>query len=434
MENLILLLFAAMLLICVFLKGPILAALLGGLALFSGYALRQGFSFRETVAMWLSGVRTAKNVLLTFCIIGFLTGLWRACGTIPSIVYYASGVIRPSLIVLLTFLLNCLLSFLIGTSFGTAATMGLICMTIAATMGIDRSLIGGAVLSGIYFGDRCSPVSTSALLTAEITGTDLYDNIKAMFKSAFVPFLLTLGLYAFLGAGSTSGEPTVHVGALFSQHFDVSWPMLVPAVSILVLAAFRVSVKKTLSTSVLLSVICCLHFQGMSFEEVIHTMIFGFSSPVPDLDAMLRGGGATSMVRTGAIVLVGSCYSGIFKRTGLLHNLQRVFEKIASALTPFAGVMGAAVISSIIACNQTLSIMMTKELCSDLVPDKKKLAISIENTAVVLSALVPWSIAGAAPLAFIEAPVSSMFFAFYLYLLPLWQLLLSFLQRRKIDI
>ena len=45
--------------------------------------------------------------------------------------------------------------FLIGTSLGTAATMGFICVSIGKAMGINPYYLGGAVLSGIYFGDRC---------------------------------------------------------------------------------------------------------------------------------------------------------------------------------------------------------------------------------------------------------------------------------------
>ena len=67
-------------------------------------------------------------------------------------------------------------------------------------------LLGGAMLSGVYFGDRCSPVSTSALLVSELTETNIYDNIKRMLKTALVPFLLSCGVYAALGmAKSGSG-------------------------------------------------------------------------------------------------------------------------------------------------------------------------------------------------------------------------------------
>ena len=48
---------------------------------------------------------------------------------------------------------------------------------------------------------------------------------------------------------------------------------------------------------------------------------------------------------------------------------------------------------------------------------------------VVVAPLVPWSIAGGVPLASIAAPTASIFFACYLYLLPLWRLSGSLLRR-----
>lgn len=89
--------------------------------------------------------------------------------------------------------------FLIGTSFGTSATMGVICMILANASGTSHILSGGAIMSGIFFGDRCSPLSSSAMLVASVTDTDLYDNIKNMFHSAAVPFAVTCLLYLVLG-------------------------------------------------------------------------------------------------------------------------------------------------------------------------------------------------------------------------------------------
>jgi NhaC family Na+:H+ antiporter len=433
MENIVLLSFAAVLLIFLLNGWPLLLALLIGLMIFSAYSLKRGFTVMETLGMWRDGVMTAKNILLTFCLIGFLTGLWRAGGTIPAIVYYASGLIRPSLIIFLTFLLNCLLSFLMGTSFGTAATMGLICMTIAKTMGVSPAITGGAVLSGIYFGDRCSPVSTSALLTAEITGTNLYDNIKRMMKSAAVPVLVCCVIYFFIASGGEGDTSSLSVQQLFASHFDVSWPMLIPAAGILVLALFRVPVKKTLSVSIFLSIICAAVFQKMSASEIVRTMLFGFQTNQPELRSMLAGGGLVSMFRTGAIVMTGACYSGIFDKTGLLRNLQGVFENIGRKFTPAVGICGAGIMSSMIACNQTLAIMMTKSLCEHMPISKEKLALTLEDTVVLIAGLIPWSIACAAPLAFIEAPNSSILYASYLYLLPIWCMLTSLWEKKHAD-
>lgn len=81
-----------------------------------------------------------------------------------------------------------------------------------------------------------------------------------------------------------------------------------------------------------------------------------------------------------------------------------------------------SVLASAIACNQTLSIMLTHQLCGGLEKSREKLAIYLENSAVVVAPLIPWSIAGGVPLASAGAPAASLLTAFFLFLLPLWQL------------
>lgn len=73
----VLCLFCLELLVCVVLGWPIVAALLVGLVLFVGWALRQGYGLRAVGGMLWSGIRTAKNVLIVFLLIGVLTALWR---------------------------------------------------------------------------------------------------------------------------------------------------------------------------------------------------------------------------------------------------------------------------------------------------------------------------------------------------------------------
>ena len=190
MELAVLTLFAVLLIGALAAGVPILYALIAGLILFSAYSLKCGFTLEQTGKMCLKGVNTVKNVLITMTIIGVLTGLWRSSGTIPAIVGYCVQLITPSVFLLLTFLLNSLVSFLIGTSFGTAATMGAICIAMAQAMDISLALAGGAAISGAFFGDRCSPVSTSTLLVAEVTHTDMYKNIpKLRFYRSFCDIL-----------------------------------------------------------------------------------------------------------------------------------------------------------------------------------------------------------------------------------------------------
>ena len=63
--------------------------------------------------------------------------------------------------------------------------------------------------------------------------------------------------------------------------------------------------------------------------------------------------------------------------------------------------------------------------------DRKALAIDLEDSAIIVAPLIPWSIAGGAPLSAIGAPHSALLFAFYLYLLPLARLAFSFRAQKR---
>ena len=119
----IVLMFAA-LLFTVWSGGQLFFATGFGLALFCIYALRHGNSPRQLGAMLMVGVKKALVVILALLVIGMLTASWMLCGTIPYLVCLGMKLIQPRLFVLCAFLLCAAISFLIGTAFGTANTMG----------------------------------------------------------------------------------------------------------------------------------------------------------------------------------------------------------------------------------------------------------------------------------------------------------------------
>ncbi len=423
MAWLVLGLFCGALLLCILFDISILYALLFGLLLFLLYSRMRGFSGRELAAMTLEGVMTVKNILITFLLIGVLTALWRAAGTISVIVCYASGLIRPAVFLLMTFLLNCGVSVLTGTSFGTSATMGVICATMGAALGVDVRLIGGAVLAGAFFGDRCSPVSTSALLVATLTETSIFDNIRRMVRTAFFPFLLSCALYTALGLLSAGEGRMPDLKALFGREFELHWTALLPAAVILLLSAFRVRVKLAMTASILTAVPLCLFLQHVPAAELLRAALTGFRAADSEVAVMMDGGGITSMLRVGGIVCISSSYSGIFRKTGLLDGAREAVDRLAQKTNSFAAMLITSVLTGMIACNQTLSVMLTHQLCGRPDRNASDLALDLEDTAVVTAPLIPWCIAGAVPLSMVGSPAGGVLFAFYLYLLPLWRLI-----------
>ncbi len=417
LEASVLLVFVAGLLFCLIAGLPILLAILFGYLVFFAYGLSRGKRASRLLAASLAGIRSVKNILITFMLIGMLTAVWRACGTIATIICASTRVMRPDLMVMICFWLCCLISFLTGTSFGSAATMGVICMSISNVMGIPPVYAGGAILS--FFGDRCSPMSTSAQLICAITGTDIYRNIRRMLQTCVVPFLLTSGLYLVLGLLSGAREAPADVIGIFERNYHLGWIPLIPALITVLFFLLRLNVKVTMLTSILAGGAICLWAQGIAPPELFWICLRGFRAADPELAAFSNGGGVLSMLNVGAIVCISSTYSELFEETGLLNNTRALIGRLAARINPFGAVMVVSILASAICCNQSLSTVVVKQLCDHVIPDRYELALTLEDTVILLAALIPWSIAGSVPLAASGAPLSSIPLACYLYLLPL---------------
>ena len=78
--------FCACLMALVALGVPVLVPLTIGFLLFCGYGIARGHSVRDVLGMALDGISGARGVLESFMLIGILTALWRAAGTISEVV------------------------------------------------------------------------------------------------------------------------------------------------------------------------------------------------------------------------------------------------------------------------------------------------------------------------------------------------------------
>lgn len=425
MELWILAAFSAALIACLAAGKSLIFALLAGFILFFSHGLKTGHSFSEMVHLALSGIKTTKNVLITLSLVGMLTAAWRISGTIQYIVYHASQWCDGSAVLLASFLLCALVSALTGTSFGTAATIGVICMTIANSMNIPPMYSGGAIMAGSYFGDRCSPMSTSALLVAAITKTDIFTNCRLMVKTAVVPSILTCVIYASIGILFQGSSTSSNAAELFCRSFNLSWITLVPAALVIILSARRIDVKAIMITSTIAAAIIASEIQHMPLTEIFASCLLGFHPADPDLARLASGGGIVSMADVVAIICISSSYAGMFSGTGFLEAIQTHMTILSQRITPFGTIIATSIITSMISCNQTLATMLTHQLCQSVEPDPQRLAIHLENTVIIISALIPWSIACSAFLAIIKAPISSVPVACYLYLIPIWNYITS---------
>jgi NhaC family Na+:H+ antiporter len=99
--------------------------------------------------------------------------------------------------------------------------------------------------------------------------------------------------------------------------------------------------------------------------------------------------------------------------------------RLSEKTTAYTAMACTSVLAGMIACNQTLAVLLTDQLCGALKHDASDFALDLEDSVIVIAPLIPWSIAGGVPLAAVGATTSAIPLACYLYLLPLWRLVTS---------
>lgn len=102
-------------------------------------------------------------------------GTWMFSGTIPYMVYWGLKLISPEYILIAAFFLTSVVSVCTGTSWGSAGTVGVALMGVAAGLDVSLAAAAGAVVSGAYFGDKISPLSDSTNFAAIVADTTLFE-------------------------------------------------------------------------------------------------------------------------------------------------------------------------------------------------------------------------------------------------------------------
>ncbi len=409
---------------------PLYLPLFFGFLLFFSYGLSRGISARELFKLSARGFKTIGNILLLFLLIGCLTASWRAAGTIPYITSLSSKIVSPTTLILLTFLISSAMGMVTGSAFATSATVGVICMTIGRAMGADPALLGGAILSGAFFGDRTSPVSGSANLVAALTDTDLFENFNRMVRTAIFPFILCCIFFYLLGQNISSSSE-IDFTTPFMQDFTLVWYLILPIVIIIALSLFRVSVRISMLVSLASALVLCVFVQGISLEAIPGLLFFGFKTNNPQIAPMINGGGIISMAHIALIIIIASTYAGLFEGTGLLDGLHHAIVRLSRKTTAYTGVLLTALITTGIACDQTLSIMLTTQLCDEVEAHGKALALDLLNSSSITAGIMPWTTSCVGCLAFVGAPWTSCIFALFPILMPIWFIVLSWHEKKN---
>jgi Na+/H+ antiporter NhaC len=155
----------------------------------------------ETVIDGFSMMLTALTILVMAWTIGSVT---TALGTGIYVTNIAENFVTPTLLPVVVLVASAFIAFSTGTSWGTMAIVTPIAVPLAWSVGgATPALLPvaiGTVFSGAIFGDHCSPISDTTILSSTFTGADHIDHVRTQMYYATTVLVVAASLLTVWGA------------------------------------------------------------------------------------------------------------------------------------------------------------------------------------------------------------------------------------------
>lgn len=433
--------------------GPNQIALLLAMGLAAVIGMKNGYSWKTIEKGIVDGISMSLGACLILLAVGSLIGTWMLAGTVPTLIYFGLELLNPSFFYAATCLICAVVAMSIGSSWTTAATVGVALMGVAAGMEMSAAVTAGAVISGAYFGDKISPLSETTNLAPAVAGTDLFEHIKYMMWTTIPSFIIALVLFVILGfseVGDAKAERIEQMQLLLGESFNLSWYLLVPLVVLLTLAVKKVPAFPAVSIGALLGGIWAVLFQwdvvsamasnddsaGIGALKVVWTALFdgvSFSTPDENLNSLLSRGGMSSMLNTIWLIICAMSFGAVLERVGLL-------KRAVSTILLGAKSAGDMVSRTILTCfgtnlvtaDQYMSIVMPgrmyKEEFKKRGLNQLNLSRSLEDGGTLTSPLIPWNTCGAyMHSVLLVNPFDYVFYAFFNVINPILAIIYAYL-------
>lgn len=384
---------------------PIHLALLLEITTTVGLALLWKFSWTDVEKMMLDGFAGVGRVVIIMLLIGVLIGIWIGAGTVSAMIYYGLQIISPRYFIVTAFVLCSVVSMAIGTAIGTVSTIGLALVSIGLGLNMPLPLVAGAIISGSYFGDRMSPVSSITIMTAHSADAELYDVVRHMISTVIPPYLIAAGLYLALGwkysPGIGTAEEVVALMASFREHFVISPVLLIPPLLIIFLAYKRMPTIPNLMVSIFATLGLGMTVTGKGGRFLLQTMFYGYQSTTGNavIDKLLSRGGMMGMMELVTLIILAALLGGLFEGTGMLRVLlEKLMGSVKTGGQLIFATMIASVVTAMLGCNQLFAVFlpgkMLKGKYDELGISRKDLARALGDSGLILSPMIPWNING----------------------------------------
>lgn len=172
----------------------------------------------NSINIYLKGMANMMPVAIILVLAWTLSTIGKELGAAAYIAEQAQAGFPSWLLPAVAFLLAAIISFATGSSWGTFAIMMPLIIPTAVAIDAPLYVCIGAVLSGGLFGDHCSPISETTILSSTGAGCDQFEHFRTQLPYALVNGMIAL--VSFIVAGLYD-NPLILCGSLIMQLLTV---------------------------------------------------------------------------------------------------------------------------------------------------------------------------------------------------------------------
>lgn len=407
-------------------------------------------SYKQMLAEVAENVRSTTGALLILLMVGALSGTWLVSGIIPAMIYYGLQILNPTIFLAACVIICAIISIATGSSWTTAATVGIALIGIGEALGISLGMTAGAVLSGAYFGDKLSPLSDTTNLAPAMAGGELFSHIKYMTLTTVPTITVTLFVFIILGFTiETSGvADTDAILVNIDSAFNINgWLFIVPFIVILLIVK-KAPPLMALLIGTLLGGVFALLFQpdivakigggevldfSTGYKGILNAITVDTSIETSDaaLNDLFSSGGMAGMLGTIWLIVCAMVFGGIMDGIGALQRITKSLLNLAkTTFGLFASTVGSCLALNVTASDQYLAIVVPGKMFSKAYEERglapENLSRTLEDSGTVTSVLVPWNTCGAYHSGVLGVSVGEYFlYAIFNWLSPFMTLLFA---------
>ncbi|MBM7632420.1 Na+/H+ antiporter NhaC [Geomicrobium sediminis] len=388
-------------------------------------AMALGHTWKALESGMLKAIGLAMQAIIILIIIGTIIAYWIAGGIVPTMIYYGLSILSPGYFLVAACIICCVVSLAGGNAWTAAGTIGIALMGVGEGLGMNPAMVAGAIISGVYFGDKISPLSETTNLAPGVLGVNLFEHIRHLLYTTIPALIISLIIYTIMGFFlHQSGSDTSQIAYLqqnLTELFTVTpWLLLVPLI-VIILMIMKTPAIPALVIGSVLGLICAIFVQGVAFEDTIGMLVEGYVVETGDeaVDNLLTNGGVEAMMWTVSLIIIAMSFGGILESAGffkaIVESLMRLAKSTGSLI---ATTVATAFASNVVGCDQYLSIILPARMYEGEYRKRrlklKNLSRTVEDAGTMTSPLIPWNTCGA--FMFATLGVSAFSYAPYAFL------------------